>query len=173
MKRPRRALKAPVIWEPWVSPRKYQSSTTGHVYGVPLGWSLKMNNEYIVFIERRALTREEPAQEIQHLVIRRRDNRPVRAWRDLQRIKDELCGVEAEAVELFPAESRKLDVSNEAHLFVFPEGTVVPLGSLMRQVLHRWEAVRLGEATDDPHLLDGAQEPFTDDPYGPDYRPET
>src|SRR5438034_10689879 len=38
-----------------------------------------------------------------------RDGLPVRRWRDLQRIKNELMGPEREAVEVFPAESRLHD----------------------------------------------------------------
>src|ERR1043165_2191444 len=40
-------------------------------------------------------------------------------WRDYQRIKNELVGPEAEGVELYPAESRLVDTSNQFHLYVF------------------------------------------------------
>jgi hypothetical protein len=39
-------------------------------------------------------------------------------WRDLQRIKNDLVGPECEAVQLFPAESRLVDTSNQYHLYV-------------------------------------------------------
>jgi hypothetical protein len=55
-----------------------------------------------------------------HLSFRRIDRQPGPfAWRDLQRLKSELCGSEAEAVELFPAESRLVDGSNQRHLWVW------------------------------------------------------
>lgn len=54
-----------------------------------------------------------------HLSIRRRDREPIHDWRDLQAIKNQLCGPEAEAIELYPAESRKVDHANQFHLFVF------------------------------------------------------
>lgn len=54
-----------------------------------------------------------------HLSIRRLDRRPVRDWRDLQRIKNQLLGPECEAVELFPAESRLVDEANQYHLWGF------------------------------------------------------
>jgi hypothetical protein len=51
------------------------------------------------------------------LSIKRIDQEPVRDWRDLQRIKNELIGPEYDAVELFPAESRLVDTANQYHLW--------------------------------------------------------
>lgn len=51
------------------------------------------------------------------LSIKRHDREPLRDWRELQRIKNELVGRECEAVELFPAESRLVDTSNQFHLW--------------------------------------------------------
>lgn len=53
------------------------------------------------------------------LSIKRIDREPIMDWRDLQAIKSQLCGAEAEAIQLFPAESRVADTSNQYHLFVF------------------------------------------------------
>lgn len=53
-----------------------------------------------------------------HLNIRRRDGAPImRDWRHFQLIKNQLMGEECEAVELYPAESRKVDTSNKYHLY--------------------------------------------------------
>lgn len=53
-----------------------------------------------------------------HLNIRRRDGaHDIRDWRHFQRIKNEILGPEAEAVELYPAESRLNDTSNKFHLW--------------------------------------------------------
>jgi hypothetical protein len=71
---------------------------------------------------------------ITHLSIVRRDRSPTHDWRDLQRIKNELCGPEREAVELYPAESRLVDTNNQYHLWVLPEGGVLPLGYAERDV---------------------------------------
>lgn len=68
------------------------------------------------------------------LVIRRLDSEAVHDWRHLQRIKNELCGPESEAVEIYPAESRLVDTANQYHLFVFPRGTKVPFGYTQRAV---------------------------------------
>lgn len=56
---------------------------------------------------------------IWHLSIKRIDRQPLHDWRDLQAIKDALCGEQAEAVELYPAKSRVVDTSNQYHLFAF------------------------------------------------------
>lgn len=53
-------------------------------------------------------------------------------WRDFQRIKNDLFGEEYEALELYPAESRKVDPSNAYILFVF-KGQI-PLGETERLV---------------------------------------
>ena len=49
-------------------------------------------------------------------------------WRHFQRIKNELAGPEREAVEIYPPESQLVDTSNEFHLWVLPEGMVLPFG---------------------------------------------
>jgi hypothetical protein len=56
---------------------------------------------------------------IVHLAVSRQDDKPVHSWADLQAIKNQLCGPESEGVELYPAESRLLDISNTYHLWVF------------------------------------------------------
>lgn len=58
---------------------------------------------------------------IVYLSVKTKDKQPRHDWRELQRIKNELVGEEVEAVELYPAESRVVDTSNQYHLFCFPE----------------------------------------------------
>jgi hypothetical protein len=53
-----------------------------------------------------------------HLDIIRRDGAHCTNWRDFQQIKNEIIGPEYEGVELFPAESRLVDTSNEYHLWI-------------------------------------------------------
>jgi hypothetical protein len=53
------------------------------------------------------------------LSIKRIDKEPIMDWRDLQAIKSQICGAEAEAFQLFPAESRVVDTSNQYHLWVW------------------------------------------------------
>jgi hypothetical protein len=53
-----------------------------------------------------------------HLTITRRDEQPDRNWQMFQIIKNEIVGQEYEAVELYPAQSRLMDVANKYHLWV-------------------------------------------------------
>ena len=55
------------------------------------------------------------------LSIKRIDKECIHDWRELQKIKNELIGPENEAVELYPAESRLIDESNQFHLWVLKE----------------------------------------------------
>lgn len=52
-----------------------------------------------------------------HLSIKRIDKEPIHDWRDLQEIKNQLLGKECEALELYPAESRRVDTANQYHLW--------------------------------------------------------
>jgi len=63
-----------------------------------------------------------------HLSIKRIDKQPIRDWRVMQAIKSGVVGAEVEAIELYPAESRVVDTSNQYHLFCFPNGERVPCG---------------------------------------------
>ena len=69
-----------------------------------------------------------------HLNIRRRDGGIFKDWRHFQEIKNQLAGPEREAVELYPAESRKVDTSNKWHLWVLPEGEQTGFGWQIRDV---------------------------------------
>jgi len=69
-----------------------------------------INNVY-----RVQLRRELPFVQ---LTIARLDGKPCKEWRHFQQIKNELVGPEFEAVELYPAESRLVDMDNEYHLWV-------------------------------------------------------
>lgn len=75
------------------------------------------NNIYQVEV-RESVATQEGWPKMVWLSIKRIDRDPVHDWRDLQRIKSELCGAECEAVELYPAESRMVDTSNQYHLWV-------------------------------------------------------
>ena len=67
-----------------------------------------------------------------HLRIRRRDGKPVRAtWDVLQRIKNDFLGSDVMAVEVFPATEDVVFEANIRHMFLVPEG-VLP------RSLHGW-----------------------------------
>jgi hypothetical protein len=55
---------------------------------------------------------------VTHLSMRRIDRGHVFDWRHMQLIKNQLCGDECEGVELFPAESRLVDLANQRHIWV-------------------------------------------------------
>lgn len=77
------------------------------------------------------------------LSLKRRDREVFRDWRVLQKIKSDLMGPEAEGVELYPAESRKVDTSNQFHLFVLV-GQKWPFGWKDRMVVGPETAISLG-----------------------------
>ncbi|MEP6671660.1 MAG: hypothetical protein ABJF10_21030 [Chthoniobacter sp.] len=84
----------------------------------------------------RVQVRREPP--IVQLTISRHDGEPAKDWRQFQQIKNELVGPEFEAVELFPAESRLVDMDNEYHLWVNTEtGFRFPFGYARRHVAEK------------------------------------
>ena len=70
-------------------------------------------------------------------------------WRDFQAIKNQLAGVECEAFELYPADSRLLDPSNYYTLWCFPGIKRIKVGvvnRLVRDADQAWSAQRrMGE----------------------------
>lgn len=66
--------------------------------------------------------------------FKRVDREPIFDWRIKQEIKNALVGPEREACELFPAESRLVDESNQYHLWALPEGMAFPFGYQKRSV---------------------------------------
>lgn len=77
-----------------------------------------VNDEYQVNVDKNPIHGFKDMT-IWHLSIKRRDKSVVHDWRDLQQIKNMLVGTEAEAVELYPAESRLVDTANQFHLWCF------------------------------------------------------
>jgi hypothetical protein len=53
-----------------------------------------------------------------HLTITRLDEAPCRDWQIFQAIKNEIVGPQYEAVEMYPAHSRLMDVTNKYHLWI-------------------------------------------------------
>lgn len=90
-----------------------------------------------------------PIGELTHLSVKRRDKAPIRDWRDMQAIKNALCGPEREACELYPAESRLVDAANQYHLWVLPAGAKFPFG------------YDQGRAVDDSGAFGATQRPLT------------
>lgn len=86
-----------------------------------------VNNIYQVFVY--FMESENPGfPPMIHLSIKTHDRAPRHDWRELQRIKNELCGTSCEAVELYPNESRLTDLANQYHLWVLAPGCHYPFG---------------------------------------------
>lgn len=74
------------------------------------------NNRYIVFVKER--DREFEGQWWDRIMSRRCDSLPICDWQDLFRIKNELFGDEAEAIQFLPRKSELVDVANLYWFFV-------------------------------------------------------
>jgi len=70
--------------------------------------------------------------EVIWISLKRRDREPVRDWRHMQKIKNDICGPESEGFELYPAESRLVDTANQYHIFVVSQR--MPVGFQYRAV---------------------------------------
>lgn len=80
-----------------------------------------------------------------HLSIKRNDKEPIHDWRHLQEIKNQIVGEENEAIEIYPAESRLVDMANQYHLWVFKDQAMkAPIGFKTRGVASKEEAERIG-----------------------------
>jgi hypothetical protein len=91
-----------------------------------------MNDVYMVHVE----TVESEWGKLIWLSIKRLDKESIHDWRDLQEIKNQLVGPENEGVELYPAESRRVDTANQYHLFVLADSEVrFPFGYTERSVM--------------------------------------
>lgn len=77
----------------------------------------------------------EPFGRIVWLSIKRTDRAAIHDWRDMQMIKNMIVGPEVEAVELYPAEDRLVDTSNQFHLWCFLDGYRLPFGYGERLVM--------------------------------------
>lgn len=88
-----------------------------------------MNDEYQVNVDSNSHRESPIGVSIVHLLIQRIDKEPIRDWDIIQEIKNIIVGNETDAVELFPAESRKVDaVDNQYHLWCLPIGQLFPVG---------------------------------------------
>lgn len=62
------------------------------------------------------------------MAITRHDKGPVHNWRHFQLIKNDIIGEDAEAIEIYPSESRLVDTANTYWLYGFPKGRLLPFG---------------------------------------------
>lgn len=114
------------------------------IYSGLLHDDIWMNDKYQVNITHKSPHHAFGDVDITHLSIKRRDKEIIHDWRDLQEIKNMLVGPEHEAIELYPAESRRVDSANQYHLWVFPEGESIPVGWVTRFVQGEDKAEKAG-----------------------------
>ncbi|MCM2294783.1 hypothetical protein NAC44_20870 [Allorhizobium sp. BGMRC 0089] len=89
--------------------------------GIPggTGWckqvrEARANNLYVVLIRPFA---DEQGNEVIHLAIRTASQLEP-PWREMQRIKNEICGEEATAVQVMPPASELVDEADMYHMWV-------------------------------------------------------
>lgn len=75
------------------------------------------NNLYAVLIRRFT---DEQGNAVTHLAIRTASQLEP-PWRDLQRIKNEICGEEATAIQVMPPESELIDEADMYHMWVLSD----------------------------------------------------
>jgi hypothetical protein len=152
----RKAAKFEKPWTPFVPATLPEAAhdLLEHVGGrAPDG--VAVNSRYEVWIYRLEPEDPETMPPMVHLSIKRRDRDPVRRWRDLQRIKNEVVGPDVEACEIFPCEGRLVDTSNQYHLWCLSPGARFPFGYRDRLVMEgdgtksRQEPFEEGERPDD------------------------
>lgn len=97
------------------------------------------NDRYVCHVDRR-----EDDGSVMVLSFHRRDRKPIRDWRDMQQIKNDIAGLEIEGVELFPADSRLMDTANEYWLWCLRPGERWPFGFVNREVSDESHAASLG-----------------------------
>jgi hypothetical protein len=56
-----------------------------------------------------------------HVRVKRRDGKDGITWDELQAVKDEYLGPDAQAVEIYPAQHRLVDEVNMRHLWEVPD----------------------------------------------------
>jgi hypothetical protein len=101
------------------------------------------NSKYQVV--KRVIKANNKGCDLIHLSIKRLDKEPIHDWRDLQEIKNEIVGRYNEGMELYPAESRRVDTANQYHLWVFADPKYrIPIGFDTRLVTGVKEAESIG-----------------------------
>jgi hypothetical protein len=111
----------------------YWSGPDGVKHAIPSAIAVWRNNVYTVHAEECKITGW-PFERVTWLSIKRNDRNAFHDWRELQQIKNMICSPEREAMEIYPAESRLVDTSNQYHLWVLPLGFRVPFGYAERAV---------------------------------------
>lgn len=106
------------------------------IYNELLTQELWSNDQYVVAINRDVEHGFAHGRSMFELTIRRQDREQGIPFRDVQAIKNQLVGDEAECVELYPAESRLVDTANQYWYYGFSDTDLRwPFGFQKRSVI--------------------------------------
>ena len=111
-------------WVKHPSPKQLKQGTgwfgeLDNVYRRPM----EHDNEYIAMFR----TIQTEFGEVKHVCIRNTAGTDI-PWVEKQKIKNELFGKEAQAIEVFPKESLLVDEANMYHLWILPDDYTIPFG---------------------------------------------
>ncbi len=133
--------KASSAWQPL----KYIRNEGIKQYDVAPGQTMNtateiwLNNLYQINVSRFTVGNFINSGAFTRLGIMRLDQSAAHDFRDYQQIKNDVCGEDWEAIELYPSESRLVDPSNYFLLWAFPPNTL-NIGMSERNVLNLKEA---------------------------------
>lgn len=92
--------------------------------GIPggKGWNKQVRTVYVnnLYVVLYRPFRDEQGNEVIHLAIRTASQLEP-PWRDMQRIKNEICGEEATAVQVMPPASELVDEADMYHMWVLSD----------------------------------------------------
>jgi len=91
------------------------------------GWPYEIDRAYRNGIYAVQVRRLGAPRDMLHLAISRVDGGEP-PWRDCQRIKNELFGVDRLAVQVYPAQRHVVDGADMYHLWIYPTGADLPFG---------------------------------------------
>lgn len=87
---------------------------------IPIPLRAWKNNLYVVQLFQIG------ADKHQRLTIRRNDGQPIHKWHDFQRIKNEIVGESATAIEVYPPQADLVDEAHLYHLWILPKEFHLP-----------------------------------------------
>lgn len=75
-----------------------------------------------------------------HVSFKRNDRAAAKDWREFMAIKNDLVGIDREAIEIYPSEANLVDAANEYHLWVYPPGVISDMGFATGELLAGYNA---------------------------------
>ncbi len=107
----------------WVREQSPADKKYGYGWCRELDRCYRQDKDYLV-MTRKIMT---SWGTVEHVCIRNADSSDI-PWSEKQRIKNELFGDKAIAIEVYPSKERLVDEAGMYHLWVLPEGFRLPFG---------------------------------------------